>query len=519
MTSPRTTDDDELPALPPLDGDVEDGPRALDEDEADDEDETVGLDVSTGDEELEAELDGVDEEGVSHLDGSEPGEIDDGNHDDLAVGEDERGWASFAETDDGPEEELEGPDGEALATTDRGDEGLVDDEPVRGTEGDEADLPPSDGAVVGSEARDLPDELLDVREAGEVELADLPVDVERRLSGAELPPALPASRVTATWLDVDGVVAALGAAGDGVLAAGTSLVQLSAAASTSTRLAARGLEVAYVTSLVAHPDDPRRIVAGTRLGGAFASRDGGESFAPVNTWRRERRAGADAPLHATESASAFHVALEKHESGVRLWGLAGGALYRSEDFGETWAGPLLVAPIAAFAACPLGEGGVAAVALAQGSARLLCSRDGGLAWSSRALPVPMATRAAPMVARVGDAVVVAFDRDPAGALLLDAERGGERRLPELTPVIHLALTANREVWAVLFFPGSDRSVLCRAGEGAVTTVADVAALGAQRARAGDLHDEGDGRVLALHVRGDTAWLATPRGVLRVVVHG
>jgi hypothetical protein len=161
------------------------------------------------------------------------------------------------------------------------------------------------------------------------------------------------------------------------------------------------------------------------------------------------------------------------------------------------------------------------VALAQGSARLLRSTDGGLGWSSRALPAPPVRAAtAPLVALSGELVVVAYDRDPAGTLVITGDGKDERRAPELTPVIHLAVSVARVVWAVLFYSGSDRSVLVRRdGQGAVATVADVAALGAQRARAGDLHDEGDGRVLALHVGTDVAWLATPRGVLRVVVRG
>src|SRR5690606_35066561 len=102
-------------------------------------------------------------------------------------------------------------------------------------------------------------------------------------------------------------------------------------------------------------------VVGTPRGGA-GSVDGGATFSDANEWARARG----------EAPGAFTL---RWESGPRLWGAsAAGALFRSEDGGASWSGPLLLKPVAALV---VGGGVVALCASRNVPPQLARSEDGG----------------------------------------------------------------------------------------------------------------------------------------------
>lgn len=173
-----------------------------------------------------------------------------------------------------------------------------------------------------------------------------------------------------------------------------------------------------VLSVAVDPGDPRRVVVGTR-GGALRSEDGGATFTDANEWARGRG----------EAPGRFAVCWE---SGARLWGTsAAGALFRSEDGGASWSGPLLLKPVAALA---LDGGVVALCASRKVPPQLARSDDGGQRWA--AVDGPPSVEEPCSLAVLRDAVAVAS----AAGTFLSRDRGKSwSRVPGLPPAERIAL--------------------------------------------------------------------------------
>lgn len=461
---PLLTDDDVLPNLPPLDGDAADSPPSIEDADSggDDGDESIGLDVSVADGLLDdADLFELEKgEGESWLRHDEAS-VDTGNdEDDLEADGGEDGWSAFADTDDESDDEDEefGDEGSS-SFVDRGEEGVEEEHAVQGDD-DASDLAPMDlNAATGNEAADD----LDLREAQELETATLSFEEERRWMGASLPPSWPAERISVRYLGVDD----------------------------STRPHVPGQDV---TSFDTDPSDPKRIAVGTRLGGAYVSRDGGSSFERANAWSRSDE--ANVPV-------AFHVAVEARPLGTRLWGRSErGGLYRSEDFGRTWVGPLLLQPVMALAVDPLG--GVVIVSVPkQGPAQLGRFVDNRWLMRNVARPPTFRDDLFVDVAAFGQCVAIAYDSDPAGTYV--SRDGGETfasvdSLPSPTCVAFAEELDGISLYAALFFAGADRGVIVRrAADGTESLIFDVASAGYAHDAAATNEGESDRRIYGLRI--------------------
>lgn len=174
-----------------------------------------------------------------------------------------------------------------------------------------------------------------------------------------------------------------------------------------------------VVSVAVDPSDPRRVLAGTP-GGAFRSTDGGATFTAADGWASEGR----------DAAQPFFPVCE---SPARLWGrTAGGALLRSEDFGASWVGPLLLKPVVALVAA---DSGVVALCAGRNAApQIARSEDGGQRWTATDGP-PLASGGCALAA-LRDVVAVASDAGP----FLSRDRGKTwSRLPGLPATSSIAL--------------------------------------------------------------------------------
>lgn len=180
-------------------------------------------------------------------------------------------------------------------------------------------LPPLSGASVGDEG----DADLDLGGLEDIAWAGLEREVELRLEGRSVPPPVPVR--TLHWVAAPVVAADLAA--DGVLFAVGDDVWRGDEDGSEAR-PARGLEAEDLVSVA--PLDATRVLVGTRLGGVYRSLDGGRSFEPANSWR----SGGEPTVPCYVLAA-----------GERVWLWAGGALYRSDDVGGRWFGPLLSHPV------------------------------------------------------------------------------------------------------------------------------------------------------------------------------
>lgn len=535
MSAAADRDDDVLDELPPIGSLDEDEEVGFDDPslESDvepidlDEGEGPGLDdAPAGPEELDlAELLGeaaAEDEGERWTEGAEAaGDLlgDDGIR---GEGEDvEYGWTDDTEAPGvhGWDENVIDDLGDESILGDAGEEG-VDEDLALGGDGDEVELPPLEA---GGEHGDELAEDIEFEAEARIDGADLSFEEEEaRMSGAALPETLPPSQLAVGYLGPDDeALADVTVAGEILFAAGEKLYRR--VGERVEALEATGIEGQELTSVGFDPRDPRRIAVGTRLGGAFLSRDGGESFEAINGW-----------LHAEDESRlsvAFFVTAEPHAEGIRLWGRTrAGALYRSEDFGETWSSPLLPAPVAALA---VGQrGGVVAVCLPRnGRAQVAVSKDGGYCWTMREVPGLEGTSTIPdadhHVAAMDDVIVVVREGDAEGPFLSrDGGASWERcaRLPSAGPVALVEEGERPVLYAALFFDGADRGVVVREPLDAPEHAARVLDVRGERDRRriearGD--PEGDNRVLALHAQARGActvlYAATGAGLFRVEV--
>ncbi len=532
MSVPDRRDDDAIDELPPmgsLDDEeelgVDDATLGADEDVDLTGAEDVGLDdaaagaevfdvlellgAATGDEderwtaETEAAGELVEDDGLA-----DPGE------------EVEHGWTADSEAagiEGWDEDVVDRLDEGSILGDDAGEEGVDEVFAVRGGE-DDFELPPLDEGEEG----DAPADDIDLQEEAEIEGVELSYEEEARMSGATLPGPLEPARLDVSYLGPDDdALAAVACAGPALYAGGEALyLQVGARLEPAV---AEGLEGQDLTSLALDPRDPRRLVVGTRLGGAFRSTDGGASFHEVNAWLHHQ--------DASRLSVAFFVRAEPHDTGVRLWGRTrAGALYRSDDLGDSWSSPLLPAPVLGLAVAP-GEGTVALCVPRAGAARIAVSPDGGHRWTMREVEglegAPHIPDADHHVAALGEAIVVVREGEAEGPFL--SRDGGVRwerlgRLPAAGPVA-LAREGGRTVlYAALFFDGADRGVVVREpvdAPGEAALLLDVRAERDARRIEGRGDPEGDNRVLALEASagGGRTHLdvATGAGLFRVDV--
>lgn len=481
--SQAAPDDDALPNLPPLDGDDDSAPLEDTDSDSVDGDESVDLDASTAESLIDDSdlVDGSENDGSSWLNDDDDQTQDEEDDDELSQGS-EDGWTAFADTD----EELDDDDGLAegegdASYVDTGEEGLVE-ESTLSADDDAAELPPLvENAALGNDSADD----LDVREDGELETATLSFEDERRWMGAQLPEAWPSSRLT---LEVVGDAA-------------------------DEQPHVPGQEV---TTFAFDARDASKLIVGTQLGGAFVSADAGRTFRVANSWSRS--GDAEVPV-------AFYVAAESVNGRTRVWGRTErGAVYRSDDFGTSWVGPVLLQPVMALAVN--AQGGVAVVSVPKvGTAQLGQFRND--AWLMRNVPGPVATREGRIVdvAAHGDTVAIAYDGDPTGVYL--SRDGGEtfHAQPSLPAASHVTLVDEPEglsLYAALFFAGLDNTVVVRrAYDGSEHVVFDVAAAITKLGVGSDDEVEPGRRIRGLSARrtdGATTLLVhTETGVFRVIL--
>lgn len=382
-----------------------------------DDDVTLGDDLPPADDELglEGEIDlppdengglddaaGLDDEPSGYLLDLPPDDdvTDEDGVDAIPVegldGDDEYGWTddprSAKEDDSDWEGTLDLPELTPLTRDDGGEEG-VEDLVQLGGNGDEV---PHLGPLHADEEDD--DELFFDDDARLRAFEEGPLAF-----GIALEP--PACRVEplggGSMLSVSG---GLAGGRDGLFAARARLERVSS--------------IAPVLSLAVDPSDAHRVVVGTPEG-ALRSIDGGATFAPANGWAEGR-----------DAAQPFFVACE---SAARLWGrTAGGALFRSDDFGASWTGPLLLKPVVALTAT--GECAVALCAGRNVAPQIARSEDGGQRWTASDGP-PLAPGAV-FLAVARDFVAVTSGAGP----FLSADRGRSwTRIPGLPETGAIAL--------------------------------------------------------------------------------
>ncbi|MEM9072468.1 MAG: hypothetical protein AAGE52_28435 [Myxococcota bacterium] len=470
----------ELPPLPPLGSDEEVGVGE------------VGIELDVGDEES---IDLDDTEGLDDFDPvdfldlkEEEGLLDDETSDlefdpDLQVDASEYGWTQDTEADP---ELWEGDDplvDELDAWTD--DDGEV------GTEGDSLLAFEGDDEVVGlpplrtgdDDEEETADDL-ELEDDGAIVLPDLSFEDEIRLMGSELPP--PAD-VTASVVSRGAVYdlafddAAVWVAGDDLQCIGPNGVIHSPAA--------KGLEPEDLLSIAVLPgSEGRTLVVGTRLGGVFRSLDRGETFAPINGWRS-----------GGEPSVGCRVAFDR---AGRLWMWAGGALHRSRDLGNRWAGPVLPSPVVD---AVLDDGRLVALCAAGAHLEVLRCRDDGLAFEAIAPTLPRGD-GAPRLAVHGDRVAVAFEGDVQGPWLFEETWRREGSLGG----VHLPLLTTAGLFGALHIAGRDRGVVLRANPAAVM-VDLVTLFGELPVR---LREAGaDQRIHALLASDRQIWIASGMGLV------
>lgn len=455
---PREDDDldllDELPELPSLeegeavglaDADADGDDLDLGEETSD----TAGLDEGAGpledfDEAFELEADGslLDDVVAPALELGED-EVDEGDEYGWTGG-DEAPGASAADFVEDVEEPAEATE------DDGGEEGVEETSSLAFQAEDElAGLPPLRRDEGDDDADDL-----DIEDDGANEL-DLPFEDEARLMGARLPPARPArSRVR-----YHGAVLDLGADGDTLYLVGDELVRLGPEGALACD--ASGLQAEELLGVSVRGDV---VVVGTRLGGAFRSVDGGRSFAPANGWRS-----------GNEPSVGCRVA---GDAAGRLWLWAGGALYRSDDFGARWAGPVLPAPLAT---ANLDERGALVVATGSltGGVDVLRATDDGRGFRALVPAVSKLSReGGPLALAVaGDRVAIAPEGDPQGPFV--SLGTGWFRVPELAGC-HAVAWVGEALYAATHVAAGDRGLVLRcAFDGdarEVTVVLDLDAL-------------------------------------------
>jgi hypothetical protein len=440
--------------------------------------------------------------------------------------------------------------GDAPALGDDGGEEGIDDEivPAAGGEDDFPGLPP-----LAARLDDPPDEeASDLDLAGEDEIDGplLSVEAEERLMGLELPPPLGPDRVTVELVGPPGTpiyeLAFLpgepaaetqsGASRTGSASRASDPARGSLWAVGATLYRLRDGDLAPVfpeplydpapTSVAVEGAPPHRTAVGTALEGVLRARSEGEPER-VNEWLEHP--------HVPRVEHACYV-FDEPAAPRRLWlRTRGGELYASDDFGDSYRGPLLASRVVAAAPDRDGHGVLVVDLDAEGRATARRTTDGGARFVKLG-PVPLGGLpgdAGLALEAFGSTLVLTREDDARPAVVSTDGGASFSAVPALPNAGALALDGPATLYAALYFESGDRGVLVRHGtddpEGrADAVVLDVAAERERRAvpAAGD--PEGDNRIFAVRVEpaaggglgADTVlWCATGLGLLRVRVHG
>jgi hypothetical protein len=493
--------------------------------------EQIGLDAAEGPEDPEdpTELIDTGSEGESYTEENEDaGELAGDALEDMAEGS-EYGWTEGTEephVDDWEEDVDEIEEAPALGD-DEGEEGV--DDPFVSQQGDE-DAFPGLPAMDADTDESLDEEASDLELEGEDEIEGpaLSYQEEARLMGSGLPEEVDTEpRSVALVPGSEGQpVTAVACSDDELFVVATDHVGSGPWEGPLEAFVGYGLEEQTLTSLAVDPERPERIAVGTALGGVLRSLDGGRTFEPADGWRQ-----GDSP----SEVACYVTAEPRSDGGVRLWlRTRGGALYRSEDFGSHWTGPVLAAPVAALAADP--EGGMIALCVSKGTEAQLChSTDGGVGWRQYDVPEVYGPvgEAGFFLTGCGSTVVLTRE-DDARPARLSTDGGGHWRplegLPNAGPVtlVREQPGALPTLYAALYLEGADRGVVVRqplgSDDGADVPapdalIVDVAAERRRRAMREGGDPEGDNRILTLVGRreqGQTVlYVGSGLGLLRV----
>jgi hypothetical protein len=531
--------EDLLDDLPPLQGSLDEDEELGTGEDFEPKLSTLSSDENVG---LDDDVAGMDFDPVQLLDLGEESETwtkgseaagDEIGTDGLesTASEEEYGWTEGTEASPLEDwaDDLDLGQSEKVLGEDTGEEGVEDEVSLGGGAGDDdVGLPPledfgdDDGMETLADDLDLADDAL-------IEGDELSYEEEARLSGTIVPARLDASVMEVAHLGPrDGMIYDVSVVTDGFLAVGEDLYRLRGDEVSPIAGPLAGIEELRPTSIAAGDDEGRLIAIGTRLSGVLVSHDGGQTFEPRNGWRGER----DDAGPQKGSSVGFFVVAERHEGGRRLWGRTrSGALFRSDDFGETWSRPLLLAPAFALADDP--EGGFLALSVpASGPAQTARTEDGGHGWTMRT--VPGLTRSADSeaeyhIAARGPRIVVASDGEPHGPRISDDDGQSWQEVATLPATGVTALVREGDalcLYASLFFAGADRGVLIRHARRPDGTTEDRLVLDVRAERearelesAGD--PEGDNRIFAIHARTEAGHtilvVATGAGLFRVRV--
>lgn len=210
-----------------------------------------------------------------------------------------------------------------------------------------------------------------------------------------------------------------------------------------------------VSSVAVHPAERGLRVIGTPEGALRVDAEG--AFVEANGW------AGGGPLFVTGEQTALG-------ERTRVWGRTpSGALFRSDDDGASWAGPLLFEPVVALAAPPSG-GLVVLCAGRDAPPRLARTEDGGQSWTASEGP-PL--EGVGHLAALRDWVVVASAAGP----FLSRDRGRRwARVPGLpaTGPVGLAMEpGGLALYAVHLHEGRSLVVRHRPGGGESAAVLDV----------------------------------------------
>ncbi len=441
------TDDD--PPLPPLEGDDAPGP--------DDPEPPPG--GATDD----------DDRRFSDMD--EPAEADPQSLAELGLdlGDDEDRWTEDSEGDERAGEESLGSGGSAS-----GEDGWTEDadEPADrewgedlGDAGDLNEQRPSEIASDGGEeGTSEPDPVIDDSKLGPLsgrlgedeEFADPGLDsvltagvtaIEDDIEGAVCRlPALAEAEIECTPLGPPGVaVSAIVAGASRPYLAAPGVLWAGAASSPGTS-PSPPLADLEVTSIVVSAGEPALLLVGTLLGGAFQSADDGATFVAKNGWRQgERRGGAAVTLYAARGRRVY----ARTQSG---------GLYRTDDFGDSWTGPLGTGGVRALGVAA-AEAGATELLYGLADAGLVRSDDQGASWDVLAAGAGLSGRE-PSIAAASDFVAVGFE-DQREGLWLSTDRGRTgRHLGSLPCPTAVAFDGDR-LWVGVLIEAHDRGVLLR----------------------------------------------------------
>ncbi|MCC7539634.1 MAG: hypothetical protein IT379_25655 [Deltaproteobacteria bacterium] len=362
---------------------------------------------------------------------------------------------------------------------------------------------------------DEADELLDLDGEDKVG-AELSYEQEARMTGASLPAV--AGRFRTEWLGPDEGIVSLAASCGVVYAMGELLHRLSG--DRFVVLDVPGLETLAPNGVAIDPFDASRVIVGTALGGAIASRDGGA------TWVRM----LDVPGAGDPADASIEVATDGAGGRSRVWGRTRTGRLLVSDDAVRWR-EASSARVDAMAATVHGVVTVSRTDDATLTVRW--STDGGVSW--RSASVAGAGRGALALAIDETRVAVGLEGAPDGLWTIDGATGAVSSWPWPSPSavcfgearatsdasgdeLAAALGAARgprALWAAAFLSSVDRGLVARDVDGTPVAALDVGIERVARKLPRAPEGEPEGRVTSLAWDGARLLVACSLGVLVV----